>query len=108
MNKKFLLLVAGGLLLSGCATKQYPQAPSVSPEEASAFDCKAIKQEIAKAHSTQAEIESTGEFDGRTVLGAIGDFGIGNGMAKGEARKKAKARLNQLEALKAVKCVNEN
>ncbi|MGK3295947.1 hypothetical protein ACSLNR_29120, partial [Escherichia coli] len=40
----------------------------------------------------------------RTVLGFLGDFGIGNGMAKGEARKKAANRLNQLEALKAAKC----
>lgn len=105
---KLLSLAAAALLLSACATKQYPQAPSVSAEEASAFDCKAIKQEIAKAHSTQDEIESTGEFDGRTVLGVIGDFGIGNGMAKGEARKKAKSRLVQLESLKAVKCTNES
>ena len=44
--------------------------------------------EIAKTRSVQQEIEATGEFDGRTVLGFLGDFGIGNGMAKGEARKK--------------------
>ena len=43
--------------------------------------------EIAKTRSVQQEIEATGEFDGRTVLGFLGDFGIGNGMAKGEARK---------------------
>lgn len=92
------------LSLVGCATKQYPQAAAVSGEEFSAFDCKMVKQEIAKTHSVQQEIESTGEFDGRTVLGVLGDFGIGNGMAKSEARKKVQARLNQLEGLKAVKC----
>lgn len=68
------------------------------------MDCKALQVEIAKTQSVQQEIEQTGEFDGRTVLGFLGDFGIGNGMAKGEARKKAGNRLNQLEALKAVKC----
>ncbi|EAX8842137.1 hypothetical protein BU347_23230, partial [Salmonella enterica] len=70
----------------------------------SAMDCKAVALEIAKTRSVQQEIEATGEFDGRTVLGFLGDFGIGNGMAKGEARKKAANRLNQLEALKAAKC----
>lgn len=102
--KKLVLVVVIAGVLSACATKQYPQSPAVTGEETAAFDCQAIKQEIAKTHSVQQEIESTGEFDGRTVLGFLGDFGIGNGMAKGEATKKAQARLNQLESLKAVKC----
>ncbi len=102
--KKRILLALGLIVLAGCATKQYPQASAVTGEESAALDCKAVKQEIAKTRSIQKEIELTGEFDGRTVLGALGDFGIGNGMAKGEARKKAQARLNQLQALQAVKC----
>ncbi|MCM7687612.1 hypothetical protein M8S61_08150 [Enterobacter asburiae] len=95
------------LFVSGCATKQYPQAPSVTSEEASALDCKAVTQEIAKMHSVQTEINTTGEFDGRTVLGVLGDFGIGNGIAKTEAQKKATARLTQLESLKTAKCSNQ-
>ncbi|EOI5817208.1 hypothetical protein ACMS1A_004137 [Cronobacter dublinensis] len=105
--KKLMVLGVGLLMLTGCATKQYPQASSVTSEEASAFDCKALNVEIAKAHSVQHEIESTGQFDGRTVLGFLGDFGIGNGMAKSDARKKAHERLNQLESLKAVKCTQQ-
>ena len=105
--KKIIVVAMGIMFLAGCATKQYPQAPSVTGEEAGTFDCKALSQEIAKAHSMQQEIESTGQFDGRTVLGFLGDFGIGNGMAKSEARKKAQERLNQLEALKSVKCVQQ-
>ncbi|MDK7100795.1 hypothetical protein [Klebsiella aerogenes] len=102
--KKLMMVIAGMFVISGCATKQYPQAPSVTSEESAALDCAAIKQEIAKTHSIQNEIETTGQFDGRTVLGVLGDFGIGNGMAKSEARKKAQARLQQLESLKTVKC----
>ncbi|MCF6689012.1 hypothetical protein [Raoultella terrigena] len=101
---KKMMVVAFTVLLGGCATKQYPQAPAVTGEESAALDCTAIKQEIAKTHSIQSEIETTGQFDGRTVLGALGDFGIGNGMAKSDARKKAQARLQQLESLKTVKC----
>ncbi|HCJ7646575.1 hypothetical protein [Klebsiella michiganensis] len=104
--KKLMMVIAGMFVISGCATKQYPQAPSVTSEESAALDCTAIKQEIAKTHSIQNEIETTGQFDGRTVLGALGDFGIGNGMAKSEARKKAQARLQQLESLKTIKCAD--
>lgn len=107
MKKILVIAVALGLLV-GCATKQYPQASAVTGEESAALDCTAIKQEIAKTHSVQSEIESTGQFDGRTVLGVLGDFGIGNGMAKSEARKKAQARLQQLESLKAVRCASDN
>jgi hypothetical protein len=102
--KKAALIAFGVLILSGCATKQYPQAPAVTNEEATSFDCKALDQEIAKAHSVQQEIQRTGDFDGRTVLGFLGDFGIGNGMAKSEATKKAQERLTQLESLRSVKC----
>lgn len=101
---KKVLFTLSLVMLAGCATKQYPQAPTVTSEEISAMDCNAVKLEIAKTHSIQKEIDSTGEFDGRTVLGALGDFGIGNGMAKSEARKKAQARLEQLEGLKSIKC----
>lgn len=104
---KALTAVVVALTLAGCATKQYPQAANVTGGESSAMDCKAVELEIAKVKSVQQEIETTGEFDGRTVLGFLGDFGIGNGMAKGEARKKATNRLNQLEALKAVKCAQQ-
>ncbi|GKP63212.1 hypothetical protein [Klebsiella quasipneumoniae] len=106
--KKLMMVIAGMFVIAGCATKQYPQAPSVTSEESAALDCAAIKQEIAKTHSIQNEIETTGQFDGRTVLGALGDFGIGNGMAKSEARRKAQARLQQLESLKTVKCSDKN
>ena len=105
--KKIVLIAIVAVFLSGCATKQYPQAPAVTGEEATSFDCKALNVEIAKAHSVQQEIERTGDFDGRTVLGVLGDFGIGNGMAKSEARKKAQDRLNQLESLKSVKCAQQ-
>lgn len=92
------------VLLSGCALKQYPQAQEVSPVQASSLDCPAIDSEIARTHEIQQEIARKGSFDGLTVLGFVGDFGIGNGVAKYRASKKAEDRLAQLEALKAQKC----
>ena len=72
--------------------------------QASNRDCPAIDSEIARTHEIQQEIARKGSFDGLTVLGFVGDFGIGNGVAKYRASKKAEDRLAQLAALKAQKC----
>lgn len=102
MSKHLILICI--LAVSGCATKQYPISSPVSFDESSSMDCKSVQQEIARTKSVQQEIERIGDFDGRTVLGVLGDLGVGNGMAKSEARKKAQSRLSQLEQLQASKC----
>ncbi|UVC27770.1 hypothetical protein [Pantoea sp. SOD02] len=99
---KPVILIA--MLLSGCALKQYPQSANVSDAEAQTYDCAALNLEIAKSQSVKQQIDKTGEFDALTVLGFVGDFGIGNGIAKASANNKAAARLQQLENLKAVRC----
>ena len=104
-TKLFACLAALSLFtLTGCATKQYPQASQVTPEESGAFSCEDIEKEIIKTKSVQEEVERTGGFDGRTVLGFLGDFGIGNGMVKSKAREKVETRMSQLEALRQAKC----
>lgn len=102
MNK--LCLTLSALMLSACATKQYPQAPAVTDEEAVSLNCTALQQEIAKTHGIQQEIKQTSSFDYRTVMGFMGDLGIGNGLARRTASEKAKSRLSELEALRDVKC----
>lgn len=100
--KKIAVIIPFVLLLSACATKQYPQAAAVSGEESALMNCHDIKTEIAKTRSIQQEIEKTGQFDGKTVLGFLGDFGIG--IAKDDARAKATVRLSQLTALQEKNC----
>lgn len=68
------------------------------------MNCHDIKTEIAKTRSIQQEIEKTGQFDGKTVPGFMGDFGIGNGIAKDDAGAKATVRLSQLTALQEKNC----
>ncbi|EHQ1633091.1 hypothetical protein MWM51_002245 [Salmonella enterica] len=101
---KKMTIAAIVMVITGCATKQYPQAPVVTGEEARVFDCNAVNQEIAKSRAIQNEIVATSQFDGRSILAFLGDFGIGNAIAHNEATKKVNARLNQLETLKAEKC----
>ncbi|HHW8957903.1 hypothetical protein [Morganella morganii] len=102
--KKIAVIIPFVLLLSACATKQYPQAAAVSGEESALMNCHDIKTEIAKTRCIQQEIEKTGQFDGKTVLGFLGDFGIGNEIAKDDARAKATVRLSQLTALQEKNC----
>lgn len=104
MGKQRVLLVLLTLILTGCATKQYPQAAAITPEETATLNCNALDQELVKAHSVQSDIEQTGQFDALTVLGFIGDFGLGNGIAKYNATHKAEKRVTELQSLKAAKC----
>ncbi|MEI2264394.1 hypothetical protein [Erwinia sp. CGal63] len=101
---KIVTLFSLMLLLSGCAFKQYPASPPVSEVQQTTLDCPAVEKEIASQQQVQRQIDKTGEFDGLTVLGFIGDFGIGNGVAKGLAQKHADKRMNQLKLLEKSKC----
>jgi len=83
---KWFLLVAA-LFVVGCATKQYPIAVPLSNAETNLMDCKDLELEVVKAEQVEQKINETGEFDGKSVLGVLGDFGIGNNMAKNDARK---------------------
>ena len=101
---KKVLVLAIAFLIAGCATKQYPQSPELSADEKSVLSCEDVKKEIIKQESVIAEINRTGNFDGRTVLGFLGDFGIGNGMAKSRASEKAEVRMEELKELRNQKC----
>ena len=101
---KVCVLLSLSLLLTGCALKRYPASPPVSEVQKTTLDCPAVEKEIASQQQIQTQIDKTGKFDGLTVLGFIGDFGIGNGVAKGLAQKHADERMNELKKLEATKC----
>ena len=103
-SMKKVLVLAVAFLIAGCATKQYPQSAELSADEKDIFCCEDAKKEIIKQESVIAEINRTGNFDGRTVLGFLGDFGIGNGMAKSRASEKAEVRMEELKELRNQKC----
>ncbi|WP_147198095.1 hypothetical protein AAGQ96_11185 [Pantoea sp. MBD-2R] len=101
---KVCALLCLSLLLTGCALKRYPASPPVSAVQKTTLDCPAVEKAIASQQEIQAQIDKTGKFDGLTVLGFIGDFGIGNGVAKGLAQKHANERMSELKKLEAAKC----
>jgi len=87
MNLRLHYLIAiVAIATTACATKHYPIATPMSSAEASLMTCKSLEIELIRADQVERKINKTGEFSAKTALGFLGDFGIGNGMAKSEAR----------------------
>lgn len=85
MKTKIIVFVSV-VALTACATKRYPIAVPLSASEAEVMTCKDLQIEMARLDEVEHQINETSEFDTRTVLGGLGDLGIGNRMAQNEAR----------------------
>jgi len=92
------------LALAACATQRYGRATPVSPGERAALTCEQIALEIEKAEFFLADIRrQRSQTSGAHVLGALGDFGIGNVMEGDAAEASGVSRLNELRALQTQK-----
>lgn len=100
ITRTFIFAVAA-IAIAGCATKRYPIATTLSPGEAELMTCDGLQLEILKAEQVEHQINETGEFDSKSALGILGDFGIGNGMAKSEARTALSARVGTIREAQA-------
>lgn len=85
MRKIVLCATTVALLLGGCATKRYPIATPLSSTEAQLMTCRELAIEADRIESTRTQITNTAQTDWRSVAGFLGDYGIGNAMAKSEA-----------------------
>ena len=101
-----ILVAAMALAITGCATKQYGRLQPVSAFEMSSYSCRDIAIELSKVEAFDEQIREQSGFDGRSALGVLGDFGLGNSMAKGSAEKSAIERRRQLAMLGAQKGCN--
>ncbi len=103
LKPTFIVLTIGALALSACATKRYGRLQPLSSVEQSEYSCRDIAIEISKVEEFESQIEDGTKTNTKSVLGVLGDFGIGNTQEKKAARKTANARLAELEALKSGK-----
>ena len=71
----------------------------VSAVERQQYTCREVAIELEKVKQFERQIEETGDFDAKTVFGFLGDLGIGNGMAKTDAKKSLRLRRTGLEDL---------
>jgi hypothetical protein len=103
MRVNVLVVAACCVALSACATKRYPIATELSAAEQAALSCREIELELVRAEAVRKQITDTAEMDWRSVAGFLGDYGIGNAMAKNDAEKSINNRVSALQAAKAAK-----
>lgn len=90
-------------LTSACATKRYPIATPFSPAEAALMDCDSLALELVRSEQVQLQIAQTGETDWRSVAGFLGDYGIGNAMARSEAERALAERVSAIRGAQAAR-----
>lgn len=101
--KKVILIAAFAAVLAGCATKNYGRQGELTEFEKNSMTCRELDLEMAKVHGYLGHVEKESQFDGRSVLSFLGDFGMGNVMEKNVAMEAANKRLAQLNAARAAK-----
>jgi len=100
MLMKYVALICIVLLSTSCATQRYGRATPVSDAERRLLDCKDIKLEIIQAEAFLENVRrQRSQTTGAHVLGALGDFGIGNVMEGDAAEESAVERIDQLRSL---------
>lgn len=95
--------LVSALVMTGCATKRYGRAQPLSSFEESEYSCRELQLEIHKVEAFEDHIRQEAKIDGRSVLGFLGDFGIGNAMERADAEESARVRKEQLRALQHAK-----
>jgi len=103
MKKKLILVavLAFGLSAAACATKRYPIATPLSEAEINLMDCDDLQLEMIRTEQVQHQITETAETDWRSVAGFLGDYGIGNAMARSEAETALSERVQSIRAAQA-------
>lgn len=101
--KTIIVLAVAAIALSGCATKRYPIATPLGMSEASMLTCHDIDLELIRAEEARRQISDTAKTDWRSAAGFLGDFGIGNAMAKSDAERAINNRVVALNDAKAKK-----
>lgn len=104
MNRFSIALVAvAAISVSACATKRYPIATPLSSAEIALMDCDDLELELVRSEQVQHQITETAQTDWRSVAGFLGDYGIGNAMAKSEAETALSVRITAIREAQAQK-----
>jgi hypothetical protein len=96
MKAGLICVAVAALALGACATKRYPIATPLTQAEAGLMNCRELAIEAERIESTRTQIADTGQADWRSAAGFLGDFGIGNAMARSEAEAALQGRANTI------------
>lgn len=101
--------IAALALIAGCATKRYPIAAPLSPTETSLMNCRELALEADRIESTRTQITDTAQTDWRSIAGFLGDYGIGNAMARSEAEAALQTRSQTIRSAQTTRgCMGPN
>lgn len=103
MRRIVLGAILPAVAISGCATKNYGRLQPLTGAERVAYNCRDVDIEIAKVGAFQTQVAEGAQFNMASVLGILGDYGIGNSMERSAAEASAARRLKELNDLKAEK-----
>lgn len=96
-------LLAAGLALTACATQSYTTVSSFSELEARNYDCGQLTREYVETRLVQKEINKSGGLNLNTLRALPVDYGIGNLLARSDAKEAAVERLEQIRLTLAAK-----
>lgn len=67
------------------------------------MNCRELELELIRSDQVRMQISNTAQMDWRSVAGFLGDYGIGNAMAKNDAEKAINKRVQSIHEAKAAK-----
>ena len=102
MRKAAILLPLSALVLSGCATRGYGRMQQLNSTEMAQLNCREIAIELSRVETFEDAVRGQG-VDFRSVVGFVGDLGIGNAIEKSSALKSAAERRHALRGLEGRK-----
>lgn len=109
MNRAIVVVGLCLLAVQGCATKHYGRVGTVTDFERQAMTCREIALEQARVSGFLRRVDKESQFDGRSVLAFLGDFGIGNVLEQNAATESATARMSALQTPSAQRgCVAQS
>lgn len=85
-----------GLALSGCATKRYARLAPLTDVEAKEYTCRELRIEKAKVEAARHQIRTESNINFMSVMGFLGDFGLGNVNERETAERMLDVRMNDL------------
>jgi len=101
MKYAALTMISVAVALGGCATKRYGRLQPLTAAETQVYDCRDIEVEIAKVEAFRQQVSDGARINGASVMGFLGDWGIGNANEKNSAERTATQRMQDLLALRA-------
>lgn len=91
------------IAVGACSTKSYPIEAQLSEAEIELMDCRELAREALRAENVRAQINDTANLNWRSAAGFLGDFGIGNAMARNDAERALDARLSTIRQAQLAK-----